>query len=79
MPTRRGDVVVSCTGVERSRCSVWSVEADGQQSPHPSTYVSTAYSRDAALTLVTIMGGNGWKGTMFLLDRDTLTWTTQPG
>jgi hypothetical protein len=54
---------------------VWRVEADQQQTPDASSYVSTAYGHDAALTLATMMGGTGWKGTVFLIDQDTLTWT----
>lgn len=77
MPTREGDVVVSHSDSESSRYAVWRVEADVQQTPSASAYVSTAYGAVAALRLGRKMLVQ-IRSAVFVLELDSLTWTSTP-
>lgn len=74
MPTRVGDIVISCSGSEPSLCSLWQVDVDLQQTRDPSAYVSATHGRQAALTLSTMMA-NESRGAVYLFDETTMTWT----
>ena len=74
MPTRAGDVVVSCTDSEPARCTLWHVVADAQQVPEPAARVSVALGTDAALKLAKMMARES-RAAVFLFDQDALTWT----
>ncbi len=75
MPTRTGDVVVTHSAADPSRCQLWHVEADLQQTVSPSGYTSTACGLQAALKLAKMMGRESRGGAVFLRELDTLTWT----
>ncbi len=75
MPTRKGDVVVSHRGTGVSLCAVWIVEADLQQTPSPSTYVSIALGTEAAFKLAKRTIRKRRRADVFLFDQGSLTWT----
>jgi hypothetical protein len=79
MPTRDGDVVVVSTGgTEPALCTLWHVDRDDQQVPGPTTAVSTAHGTDAALQLAKMMARES-RGSVFLFDQETLSWTQPSG
>jgi hypothetical protein len=78
MPTRAGDVVVSCTDREPARCTLWRVEADAQQVHEPAASVSTAHGSGAALKLAKMMARET-RGAVFLFDQATSMWTQASG
>ena len=72
MPTRAGDVVVSCTDSDPARCTVWHVEADAGESLNQERRAHRAGYE--CLTLDKMMTRES-RGAIFLVNRDALTWT----
>jgi hypothetical protein len=75
MPTHDGDVVVSHNGAKMQLCAVWTVASDFQQTPSPDAFLCSALGFEAALRLGALIVRERQRGTLFLFDNDSLTWT----
>lgn len=80
MPTLADDVVLSRTpgGLSGGRSVVWRVKDDGEQSAHPSSYVTSFNANGAAACFAQMLSDERPGGAIYLLETDTLNWTTLP-